>query len=169
MSDRLFLLDKNYLLKQVQSDLKPELQARLVDLVRDGYYSLFNPLRLPDETTEEIDNFKPIHLSFFNELYDVLAGIYRYQLGDNQLEMLFDGRSHYEMYMSDWPKAFDSFINELCTKKNFVLAGLELSVFHDPSKRIELAQNRMKVSIFDHFGLRIYKYKGIQKLNDKSA
>ena len=149
--------------------MKLELQARLIDLVNEGYYTLFNPLRLPDETTDQIDDFKPNHLSFFDELYDVLAGIYRYQLGDNQLELLFDGRSHYEMYMSDWPKAFDEYVNELCTKKNFVLAGLELSVFHDASKRIELAQNRMKVSIFDHFGLRIYKYKGIQKLNAKSA
>ena len=169
MSDRLFLLDKNYLLKEVQSNLKLELQARLIDLVKEGYYTLFNPLRLPDETTDQIDDFKPNHLSFFDELYDVLAGIYRYQLGDNQLELLFDGRSHLEMYLSDWPKAFDQYVNELCTKKNFVLAGLELSVFHDASKRIELAQNRMKVSIFDHFGLRIYKYKGIQKLNAKSA
>lgn len=169
MSDRLFLLDKNYLLKEVQSNLKLELQGRLIDLVKEGYYTLFNPLRLPDVTTDQIDAFKPTHLSFFDELYDVLAGIYRYQLGDNQLELLFDGRSHYDMYMSDWPKAFDEYVNELCTKKNFVLAGLELSVFHDSSKRIELAQNRMKVSIFDHFGLRIYKYKGIQKLNAKSA
>lgn len=169
MSDRLFLLDKNYLLKEAQANLKLELQAELIELVKEGYYALFNPLRLPDERTDQVEAFRPVHLSFFDELYDVLAGIYRYNLGDNQLEFLFDGRSHYEMYMEDWPKAFGEYVNELCTKKNFVLAGLELSVFHDPSKRIELAQNRMKVSIFDHFGLRIYKYKGIQKLNSKSA
>lgn len=169
MGERLFLLDKNYILKEVQTDLRLELQARLVDLIKDGYYTLYNPLRLPDDTTEIIDAFQPIHLSFFDELYDVLAGIYRFQLGDNQLELLFDGRSHYEKYVTDWPEAFVGYVNQLCTKKNFVLAGLELSVFHDPDKRIELAQNRMKVSIFDHFGLKIYKHKGIQKFGIKSA
>ena len=133
--------------------MKLELQARLIDLVKEGYYTLFNPLRLPDETTDQIDDFKPNHLSFFDELYDVLAGIYRYQLGDNQLELLFDGRSHYEMYMSDWPKAFDEYVNELCTKKNFVLAGLELSVFPRCFKKNRVSPKSNEGEYFRSFRL----------------
>ena len=169
MPDRLFLLDKNYILKQVQSDLRLDLQNKLIDLIKEGYYALFNPLRLTDASTEQIDGYAPMHQYLFDELYDVVAGIYRFQIGDNQLELLFDGSSHYDKYVADWEDAFTAYINQLCTKKNFVLAGLELSVFHDEDKRIELAQNRMKVSIFDHFGLKIYKHKGIQSLKEKSA
>ncbi|MFY0594129.1 hypothetical protein [Roseivirga sp.] len=169
MSDRLFLLDKNYILKQVQSDLRLRLQNRLIDLIKEGYYTVFNPLRLSDKTTELINSYNGDHQNHFDELYDVVAGIYRFQIGDNQLEFLFDGSSHYDKYVVDWEEAFTNYMNELCTKKNFVLAGLELTVFLKPDNRIELAQNRMKVSIFDHFGLKIYKHKGIQALKDKTA
>lgn len=168
MDNRLFLLDKNYLLKQVQADLRLELQALLVERVKEGYFLLFNPLRLVDEKTSLIEEFRPIHFTFFDELYDALSGIYRYQIGDNQLELLFDGRSHYEKYVEDWKDAFNNYLNELMRKKNFVLAGLELSVFHSPENRIELAQNRMKVCVFEHFGLKIYKYKGIQRYSKQA-
>lgn len=169
MDNRLFLLDKNYILKQAQADLRLELQAQLVDIVKDAYFSFFNPLRLKDEMSDQVENFQPIHLSFFDELYDILAGIFRYQIGDNQLELLFDGKSHYERYLIDWEEAFKGYVHEMCLKRNFILAALELTVFHSPDKRIELAQNRMKVAIFDHFELKVYRYKGIQTYKTKSA
>ena len=169
MDNRLFLLDKNYLLKQVQADLKLEMQVKMVEKIKEGYFLLFNPLRLTDEKTIQIEAFQPIHFTFFDELYDVLCGIYRFQIGDNQLELLFDGRSHYEKYIDDWKSVLAEYINQLIQRKNFVLAGLELSVFHSPENRIELAQNRMKVCVYDHFGLKVYKYKGIQKYTRKQA
>ena len=169
MGDRLFLLDKNYLLKQVQSELKLELQALLTELIKEGYFLQFNPLRLPDERSEFVEAFRPVHLSFFDDLYEILAGIYRYQIGDNQLEFLFDGSCHYDKYMIDWKEAFINYAKELTTKKNFILAGLELTVFYSPENRIELAKNRMRIAIFDHFGLKVYKYKGIQKYETKTA
>jgi len=169
LNQRLFLLDKNYILKQVQADLKLELQAELIEEVKKGYSNLFNPLGLIDELSEKVAAFSPTHLFFFDELYNTMAGIYRYQVEGNQLELLFDGRSHYEKYMADWKEGFHAYVMELCQKKSFILAGLELTVFHSPEKRLELAQNRMKVCTFEHFGLKIYKYKGIQKYESKSA
>lgn len=168
MDNRLFLLDKNYLLKQVQADLRLELQAMMVEKIKEGYFILFNPLRLVDEKTSQIEEFQPIHFTFFDDLYEALSGIYRFQIGDNQLELLFDGRSHYEKYVDDWKDAFNQYLVDLMQKKNFVLAGLELSVFHSPENRIELAQNRMKVCVFEHFGLKIYKYKGIQSYSKQA-
>jgi len=168
MSDRLFLLDKNYILKQAQQDMRLELQALLVDKIKEGYYALYNPLRLTDDTTELIEAFQPIHFTLFDELYDVLCGIYRFKIGDNQLELLFDGRSHYDMYLDDWKREFIDYVDQLCTRQNFIIAGLELSVYYDPEKRSELAQNRMKLCIFNHFGLKLYKYKGIQEI-EKTA
>ena len=169
MDNRLFLLDKNYILKQAQSDLRLELQSILIDKVKDAYFQHYNPLRLPDEVSEQIERFKPVHFSFFDELYDILAGVFRYQIGDNQLELLFDGKSHYETYLTDWRESFMKFTQELCSRKNFVIAALELTVFHSPEKRIELAQNRLKIACFDHFELKVYKYKGIQTYKHKSA
>lgn len=169
MGNRLFLLDKNYILKQAQADKKLELQFKLVDMVKDAYFNYFNPLRLSDDVSQQVESFQPIHLSFFDELYDILAGIFRYQIGDNQLELLFDGKSHYEKYSSDWEEAFEGYVREMFLKKNFILAALELTVFHSPDKRIELAQNRMKVAIFDHFELKVYKHKGIQTFKTKTA
>ena len=169
MSDRLFLLDKNYILKQAQQDLRLELQATLVDKIKQGYYTHYNSLRLSDDTTERIEAFQPAHLSPFDDLYDVLCGFFRYKAGDNQLEILFDGRSHYEMYLADWKAAFLADIDQLCTRQNFIIAGLELSVYYNPEKRSDLAQNRMRLCIFNHFGLKLYKYKGIQKFEVKTA
>ena len=169
LNQRLFLLDKNYILKQVQEDMKNSLQVELVAQIKQGYFNLFNPLRLIDDLSEKVENFEPTDLSFFDELYANLAGIYRYQVEGNQLELLFDGRSHYDKYLDDWKAGFQAYLTELCQKKNFILAGLELTVFHSPERRLELAQNRMKVCIYEHFGLKIYKYKGIQKYESKSA
>lgn len=169
MNQRLFLLDKNYILKQVQSDLKPEFQSRLVEKIKQGYFDQFNPLGLIDEVSELVGTYSTTEFSFFDELYANLAGIYRYQVEGNQLELLFDGRSHYEKYTNDWEEGFNNYLADLCQKKSFILAGLELTALHSPEKRIELAQNRMKVCIYEHFGLKIYKYKGIQKYLTKSA
>ena len=88
MENRLFLLDKNYILKQAQNDLRLELQAQLVDIVKLGYFNYFNPLRLKDDISVQVEKYEAENLSFFDELYDILAGIYRYQIGDNQLELL---------------------------------------------------------------------------------
>ncbi|GHE57137.1 hypothetical protein [Roseivirga thermotolerans] len=169
MSNRLFLLDKNYILKQAQKDQRASLQLRLMEIVKEGYFLVYNPLRLPDTTSEQVRLFQTTELDVFDELYDILAGIYRYQIGDNQLELLFDGSSHYDKYVTDWTEAFCAYTQELCTKKNFILAALELTVFRSPEKRIELAQNRMKVAIFEHFELKVYKHKGIQAYKSKSA
>lgn len=169
MGNRLFLLDKNYILKQAQADKRLELQLKLVNMVKEAYFSYFNPLRLSDDVSQQVESFQPTQLSFFDELYDILAGIFRYQIGDNQLELLFDGKSHYEKYSSDWEEAFEGYAREMFLKKNFILATLELTVFHSPDKRIELAQNRMKVAIFDHFELKVYKHKGIQSYKTKTA
>lgn len=169
MSNRLFLLDKNYILKQAQQDLRLELQSELVEIIKEGYFQLYNPMRLGDDTSELIKSYRPAHLAFFDDLYDVFCGIYRYQIGDNQLEMLFDGKSHYDKYLSDWRETFLEWAILLSKKPNFIIAGLELSVYYSPDKKVELAQNRMKLSLYEHFGLKLYKHKGIQKYSKETA
>ena len=126
-------------------------------------------MRLGDDTSALIESYRPAHLAFFDELYDVFCGIFRYQIGDNQLELLFDGKSHYEKYLIDWRETFLKWAKQLSAKKNFIIAGLELSVYYSVDKKIELSQNRMKLCIYDHFGLKLYKHKGIQKYEKVTA
>ena len=162
MSQRLFLLDKNYILKQAQEDLKTVLELSFIEKLKEGYFRVFNPLRLLDATSEKIHEYQAAQPNLFDELYEVLCGIYRYQIGDNQLELLFDGSSHYDKYVSDWRLAFEEWVLALCQNPNFIIAGLELSVFYNPDKRIALPLNRMKLIVYEHFKLKLYKHRGIQ-------
>ncbi len=145
------------------------MEASLIEKIKEGYFTHFNPMRLQDDTTALIAAYRPAHLAFFDEFYDVLCGIFRYKIGDNQLELLFDGLSHYEKYLLDWREAFLTWVDELSAKSNFIIAGLELSVYYSPDKKIELAQNRMKLCIYEHFGLKLYKHKGIQQYKKAMA
>ena len=162
MDQRLFLLDKNYILKQAQEDLKAALQLGFIEKLKEGYFRAFNPLGLPDSASEKIRHYQARKRDSFGELYEVLCGIYRYQIGDNQLELLFDGSSHYDKYVKDWQMVFEEWMDVFCQNPNFVIAGLELSVFYNPEKRIALPLNRMKLMVYEHFGLKLYKHKGIQ-------
>ena len=71
--------------------------------------------------------------------------------------------------MIDWKEAFINYAKELTTKKKFHFSRPRTTVFYSPENRIELAKNRMRIAIFDHFGLKVYKYKGIQKYETKTA
>ncbi|MEQ9165780.1 MAG: hypothetical protein RLO12_05965, partial [Fulvivirga sp.] len=56
---------------------------------------------------------------------------------------------------------FKSWLIDFCLKPNFLRAVLELTVFYPEGRKSELAENRMKAFINQHFELKIYKYKGI--------
>ena len=169
MESRLFLLDKNYILKQAQRDVQLGMLKATLKEIKDSYFEQHNPLRLMDVTSEKIHAFETEELDTLAEGYQMLAGIYRYQIGDNQLELLFDGSSHYDKYLADWTSTYLSFLKTLCKKRTFLMAALELTVFSGNSQRIGLAQNRLKTAIFDHFGLKVYKHKGIRSYQLKTA
>lgn len=169
MENRLFLLDKNYILKQAQRDARPEMLRATLKEIKDSYFEQHNPLRLMDTTSKKIDAFDAEALDTLVECYQILAGIYRYHIGHNQLELLFDGSSHYDKYLADWSTAYLEYVKTLCRKRTFLLAALELTVFLGAHQRIELIQNRLKLSIFDHFGLKVYKHKGIRSYQIKTA
>ena len=129
-------------------------------IVKDAYCQLHNPLGLQDDTTRLIQNFRLKNTERFYEFYDVLSGIYRFKHGNNQLEFVWDGRSHQEYYAQEWKEGFERWIWALCLKPNFLRAVLELTVYF-PKKRPELAENRMKVFMQQHFDLKIHKRRGI--------
>jgi len=97
------------------------------------------------------------------EFYGYLAGIFRYQLGTNQLEFIFDGRSQYDKFKDDWNECFLSWITTFCQYKRFLKSILSLTVFYVDEYQAMLADNRLKYFIESYFDLDIYRFKGIVK------
>jgi len=164
MERKLFPTDKNYLLKNVQEDTRDYLLVLLVEYVKEFYLQMHNPLGLIDPTILKIQNSYDYPLEPLHEFYYDLAAIYRFQYGEVQLEFIFDGRSHEEKYETEWIYYFKKAISNYCYKIHFLKAVLEISVFHPKDRIARLAGNRMKYFIEQYFELKVYKYRGIQKL-----
>src|SRR5665811_1706418 len=102
MLQKLFPLDKNYLFRQAQSTLEDSLLEKMVEELRVAYTLWYNPLGLVDDTYARILGNTAFPTDRIKIIYAQLCGIYRYQYASNQLEFLFDGRSHLEKYQEDW-------------------------------------------------------------------
>jgi hypothetical protein len=161
MKRRFFPFDKNYLLENAQMELKDSLLNQMVEIVKDIYLLRYNPLGLKDKSIEKILSTTDYNLEELSTFYDELAGLYRYKYSSNQLELLFDGRDHQEKYQDDWSDSLKKWVIEFSKSKNFLKAVLETAIFFPDDKQSQLAYSRLKNYISDHFGIKIYKHKGI--------
>ncbi len=161
MKRKFFPFDKNYLLEQAQHEIKKDLLNLLVNRVKEIYLLRYNPLGLMDASIEKIVNTNTYHLTELTELYEEMAGVYRYKFSSNQLELLFDGKDHIEKYKEDWEEAFTTWIMDFSRSKNFLKAILETAIFFPEDRQSQLAYSRLKNFISEQFGIKIYKYKGI--------
>lgn len=164
MDAKLFTLDKNYLLKEAQLQLKNLLLNELVFKVRRTYLKEYNPLGLMDEVIDKIQNNANPRLNCLINFYFELAGIYRFKYGENQLEFLFDGTPHIEKYKKDWHRQFRKWGNLFCQQKHFLRAILEGTVINPDPNTDHLIELRLKHFLEQNFGLRIYKYRGIRRI-----
>ncbi len=165
MHRTLFPGDKNYILREVQTSMRDDLLIELVDFVKDFYLTVHNPLGLIDDTIESIQKsnyFPPEHLY---EFYHDLAAVYRYQYGELQLEFLFDGRTHFEKYSQEWKNFFMESILDFCENRFFIRAVLDIAVFHNHDRVAGLAGDRLKYFLIQYYEVKVYKYRGIQKVN----
>ncbi len=161
MIQKYFPLDKNYILERAQLDLEEKLIVQLTDFCKTFYLNQYNPLGIEDAPIKAIKKHKSSYTPRLEEFYRNLAAVYRFKYGQNQLEFLFDGVDHYTKYSQDWEETFKMWLVDFCMKPNFLRAVLELTVFYPEGRKSELAENRMKAFIHQHFDLKIYKYKGI--------
>lgn len=160
MVQKYFPRDKNYLLKEAQDSTKSSLVSYLLSAVREAYFQKFNPLGLDDPISMKVKSSRS-DLHCLDEFYDALAAIYRFKFGENQLQFLFDGRSHIEKYSEDWASAFQNWVGEFCHYNNFITGTLELTMILPSQRNSLLMANRMKAFLSDYFDLKIYKHKGI--------
>ena len=61
---------------------------------------------LEDDFIIELKNKIHFAKELLLDAYDIIAAIYRHDHSDNQLEIMWDGRSHMEAYDADWKKMY---------------------------------------------------------------
>ncbi|GAB3661605.1 hypothetical protein GCM10028791_36230 [Echinicola sediminis] len=164
MIQKLFPLDKNYILRQAQSVLEEELLEVMVDELKRSYTLLYNPLGLIDNTYRQIIETLNFPKDRIKVIYEQLCGIYRFKYGSNQLEFLFDGRSHLDKYQEDWKEHFILWLREMGNHESYVKTMLRMTVLYDTENRAEFAENRCKSFVNEFFQLKIIKRKGELKL-----
>ena len=158
---RLFPYDKNLILKQAQADLEADLLTELIHISKMGYQQVYNPLGLNDDTSLRVENYEKNQLIYLHSFYTSLCGIYRYKFGSNQLELIWDGRSHYDKYSSEWSEAFVKWCREFSLTPQFLKAVLAATVFCKNRRQGEMAENRLRVFLNGQFEVRVHKARGI--------
>ena len=157
-----FLMDKNYILKESQLVLKEQLVFWTVSFAKEFYEQQHNPLGFVDDTVSLITQAKFTEYHLLESFYSNLANVYRYKHGETQLELLFDGATHYEKYKTDWLETYKKWVNELFAEWLTLRAILEITVFNKPDDhQLHLVDIRLQTYIEEHFEVRLYVYRGI--------
>jgi hypothetical protein len=164
MIQKLFPLDKNYILRQAQSILEEQMLEVMVFELKKSYTQLYNPLMLMDETFAKILDTYEYPKDRLRMIYRQLCGIYRFKNKDNQLELLFDGRTHLEKFQEDWSLQLIEWVHELGYHEQYVKTMLRMTLLFDTESRAEWSENHCKFFINQHFELKIFKRKGELKL-----
>jgi hypothetical protein len=164
MIQKLFPLDKNYILRQAQSVLEEPLLDLMVFELKKSYTYLYNPLGLLDDTYGQILDSYDYPKDRLKVIYYQLCGIFRYKFGDNQLELLFDGRTHFEKFQEDWSKQLIDWVRELGNHEQYVKTLLRMTILYDSESRAEWSENHCKAFVNEYFELKIIKRKGELKL-----
>ncbi|WP_111669167.1 hypothetical protein [Algoriphagus litoralis] len=164
MIDKLFPLDKNYILRQAQFVLEEELIDQMIYELKRSYTYMYNPLRLMDQTYALILDTFDFPKDRVQLIYRQLCGIYRFKNRDNQLELLFDGRSHFDKFKEEWEAGFISWIKELGQHEQYVKTMLRMTLLYDTETRAEWAENHCKAFINQYFELKVVKRQGELRL-----
>jgi hypothetical protein len=160
MIQKLFPLDKNYILRQAQSVVEEEMLDRMVAELKASYTQVYNPLQLMDPTYLSILEGAAFPRERVRVIYRQLCGIYRFRHGDNQLELLFDGRTHVEKFQQDWSQALVSYVQQLGQHEAYVKTMLRMTLLFDTESRAEWAENHCKAFINQFFDLKVIKRHG---------
>lgn len=161
MIRKFFPLDKNYLLEEAQLSLQDSLLTALIEKVKVAHQQVHNPLGLDDAFSNQIKQYQPKTLKPLYNFYQNLAAVYRYKYGDNQLQFLWDGSDHLQVYKTEWSHAFEQWTDGFCKHELFVQAVLDLSVFLPVNRHAELAESRMNHFILKHFDVKFHKSRGL--------
>ncbi|MEP2025723.1 MAG: hypothetical protein ABJH98_03985 [Reichenbachiella sp.] len=159
-----FEKDKNILLKTAQDQIFTDLAQRLVEIAIHKYSIYFNPLGLVDDTFQRILDYRFDNTNELVGIYENLCVAYRYKYGDNQLEIIWDGKSHEEKYKEEWSNTFDRWVNDLTENPSVIKGILQLTVFNDKNRELTFVRNAVKGLINDYFEIKILKRNGVKRV-----
>ncbi|WP_425390878.1 hypothetical protein [Ekhidna sp.] len=154
IEEKYFAQDKNYLLKSVQAFSKEALLKNWLHEILKAYNIQHNPMELEDDFIIELK--KKIHFAkeLLEENYDILAAIYRHDHADNQLEIMWDGRSHMEAYDSDWKEMYAQWVSKLSLIKEVQRPIIKFAVSEGGVNHTFLKQS-IRRAILSNFNLRM--------------
>lgn len=164
MQEKWFFQDKNYLLKETQAALQPELLHHLVREAGLFYISHFNRLGFSDPVIDQINHTVDYSLDNFEEFYQMLAAYYRWQYGEVQLEFLFDGSSHEEKYKAEWKMSFMQWIRDFFHQHHFLMTVIKAGIFEPKPFEQQLIRRRLKYFLEQQFGVKVYRYREIRQI-----
>lgn len=162
MQQKFFKGDKNYLLEEAQMRLEASLMHTLFKSVQEHYFLIFNPLRLQDDTSMQILKARFHKADWQQVIYLQLSATYRFLNNDNQLELVFDGRSHLDVYEDEWKRFFREWMLDACAQPTMLRTLIQLMVFHRDARSEEMAVSRLRQFINQQFGIRFHRSAGIK-------
>lgn len=159
-----FEKDKNTILKSAQNIAADVLTRRFTEIAIEQYGVHFNPLGLIDDTVQQIMNYGFENSDELKGLYENLSVAYRYKYGDNQLEIIWDGRSHEQKYIEDWSATFEEWVHDLTKNPSMIKGILQLTVFNEEHRNLSFVRNALKGFINDYFEIKILMRNGIKRV-----
>lgn len=154
IEERFFTQDKNYLLKSVQAFSKDMLLKEWIQQVFHSYNTQHNPMGLEDDFIIELKQKISYGEEILKDIYDVLAAIYRYDHADNQLEFQWDGRTHMEVYDSEWKSMYSHWITELSLIKEIQRPVIKYAMSEGTVNHTFLIQSIRRATL-SYFSLRM--------------
>lgn len=159
-----FHKDRNVILKASQEKSFDALTRFLINLSIRQYRVLFNPLGLIDDTFKKIIDYRYENIEVLKGIYENLSVAYRYKNSDNQLEIIWDGRTHETVYTENWSVAFKDWIDDLTQNPYFTKGIIQMTVFADENKNDIFIANSLKGMINQYFEIKILKRNGIKRV-----
>ena len=154
IEEKYFPQDKNYLLKSVQAFSKDNLLNLWLEEMLKAYNYQHNPMGLEDDFIIELRKKISIGKELLEEVYDVLAAIYRYDHDDNQLSFQWDGREHMEVFDAEWKSMYFHWIQQLSLVKEVQRPIIKYAVTGNMTNNDFLKQS-IRRGILNHFGVRL--------------
>ena len=113
MWQKSFESDKNEILRSVQYEQKDVLLRQTIYIAIRNFLKIENPLAIEDDFVLKLKNNRNYNTSCLNEFYRFIADNYRYSRSDNQLEFIWDGTQHADLFRLEWYKYYKMLINDL--------------------------------------------------------
>ena len=154
IEEKYFPQDKNYLLKSVQAFSKEILLDQWLQQLLEAYNRQHNPMGLEDDFVIELKKKIGFGKELLKDNYDILAAVYRHDHADNQLEIMWDGRSHMEAYDTDWKEMYNKWICNLSYLKEIQRPIIKYVVSEGGVNHSFLKQS-IRRAILGHFNLRM--------------